>query len=99
MHLLFLLFAVVSEDEGGILKSISTPAIIGISAGVVIVVVTLCAVLIFYCKRRRMRERPLRPRPQRKSMVYLYIGVFDSFLFSFTIIFHQIKMKDSLRIN
>ena len=40
MHLLFLLFAVVSEDEGGILKSISTPAIIGISAGVVIVVVS-----------------------------------------------------------
>ena len=97
--MLFLLLTVVSEDEGGILKSISTPAIVGISVGIVIVVVALCAVLIFYCKRRRMRERRLRPRLQRKSMVYLYIGVFDSFLFSFTIIFHQIKMKESLRIN
>ena len=77
IHLLFHLFAVVSENEGGILKSIGTPAIIGISVGMVVVVVTLCAVLIFYCKRRRMRQRRSRPRPQRKSMVYVYIGVFD----------------------
>lgn len=64
--------AVVSEDEGGILKSISTPAIIGISVGMVIVVVTLCAILIFYCKRRRMRERRSRPRPQRKSSTAVF---------------------------
>ena len=97
IYLLFLLSAVVTEDEGGILKSISTPAIIGISVGMVIVVVTLCTVLIFYCKRRRMRQRRSGPRPQRKSMVYVFIDVFDSFFF--TIIFHQIKMEESLTIN
>ena len=87
--MLFLLFAVVSEDEGGILKSISTPAIVGISVGIVIVVVALCAVLIFYCKRRRMRERRSRPRPQRKSMVYLLIDVFDSFFYDYNNIRRQ----------
>ena len=45
-----------------------------------------------------MKERRLRPRPQRKSMVYLRIDVFDSFFYDCNNIRQQEKGKQMKEI-